>query len=243
MDFFDILIYVSIIFFAIVGFNNGFFKSIINIIGFIVSLFVTHILRATVAELLIVNLPFLDVGSFLKTAPALNILLYQLLAFILLFVIAELVYNLLISILGLSDLALRLGVKTGIVSKILGIFSGVIEGVLIIFLCVFILSQPFIKLNISDNSTVAKDILKRIPFVSDWNSDFINVFDGIQELTDSETITNANVLTLFLNEKMVTKDTVKKLLELHKINSDEDIEKLVNDNANVNNNNENTNES
>lgn len=227
MDFIDIAIYVSIVFFAIVGFNNGFFKSAINIIGFIVSLYITFILRDTVAELFMLNLPFFEFGKLLSTAPALNILLYHAFAFIILFIAAELMYNVLISVLGLSDKATGLDVRVRLLSKILGVVSGLVEGVIIVFIVIFIFRQPFVKLNIIDNSQVAKDFLKSTPLLSDWNRDFINVFDGLDELTETESITNANVITLLLNQNMLKKDTLKELLETHKIKNDEDIKQII----------------
>ena len=227
MDFIDIAIYVSIVFFAIVGYNNGFFRSLLNIFGFIASLYITFILRDTIAEIFMLNLPFLEFGSLLKMAPALNVLLYHTLAFIILFAIAELLFNVLVSVLGLGDKALSLDVKARFLSKILGILTGLVEGVIIVFLVIIVLRQPFVRLNIVDNSSVAKDVLKLTPLLSDWNRDIVNVLDGVDELTETESITNANVITLLLDQNMLKKDTLKELLLAHKIKNDEEIMKII----------------
>ena len=231
MDFIDILIIITLIFFAIVGFNNGVFKSLLNIIGFLITFYVAFLLKNTVANFMILNLPFMKFGSLLKAVPSLNILLYQIISLILLVTFAELLFNVVVSVLGLSDKLLKLTVKLRVPAKILGIFSGVVEGYMIIFLCVFVLSQPFINLNIVNKSGIAHDMLRKTPLLSDWNRDFINVFDGLDEIIgdNNSNLNDVNVSKLLLDEKMISKESFSRILELRKLdNTNEELKKLAN---------------
>ena len=231
MNFIDITIIVALVFFAIVGFNNGVFKSLLNIIGFLITFYVAYLLKNTIANLLILNLPFMKFGTLLGSVPSLNILLYQILSLILLVTFAELLFNVIVSVLGLGDKLLKLTVKFRLPAKILGIFSGVVEGYMIIFLCAFVLSQPFIGLRAIVDSKISHDMLRNTPLLSDWNRDFINVFDGLDELMadNNSKLNDVNVSQLLLNENMISKESFGRILELRKLdNTNEELKKLAN---------------
>lgn len=223
MNFIDLFIIIVIIFFAIVGFNHGFFKSILNIIGFVGAFYVTFLLKNVVAELAIMNLPFLKINSLFRTCPSINILFYHLLVFIFLFTMTELLYNVIVSIFGLNEMALTLNTKLRLPSKILGIFSGLIEGVIIVFLAIFVLKQPFIRLKIVDDSDVANYFLKNTPLLSNWNRDYINMFDKITELIKKEKMNDYEIALFSLEENMITNENLEKLVELRKINNNDNM--------------------
>ena len=219
MKIYDIAILVILILFALKGFKDGFFKTIVSFAGFLIITILAYNLKNIVGDFLVLNFPFFHFNTFLGGASVLNIILYQGIAFILMFLILEIIYKIVLSITGILEKVLKLTIILGIPSKILGLIFGLLEGYIIVYLVLFFLAQPFVTFNIKDNSNWMNPILEKTPILSKYGEKGLEVFN---ELKDLSNIDDTNELDLrmseiVLKEKVISKKVFIKLVDKEKI--------------------------
>ena len=81
MNLLDIFVIIFILLGALVGFKRGFTKELTEAVGFIVIVILAYIFKNPLSVFFYEHMPFLNVG-FLKGAEVLNILMYEILAFL-----------------------------------------------------------------------------------------------------------------------------------------------------------------
>ncbi len=229
MNFLDIIIVIVLILFAILGFNRGVFQSLIILLGFIIVIFTSYTLKNYIGDIFVLNLPFISFGNFFNGVSSLNIIMYQAFAFIIMLIIFGLIYKFLITISGIFEKILRITVILGIPSKILGLFVGFIEGYIIVYLSLFILSQPFLQLDMSNESKYAEKILNNSPVISNFAENSLRLVNKVTDITkieDKEAM-DLKIAKLILDEKVTSKEVMQKLIEKGKLKG-EDIKELVN---------------
>lgn len=224
MNITDILIIVFILLGAVVGFKRGFTSSLVNFIGVILVAVIAYFLKNPVGDFLMSFCPFFDFGGIIKGVTVLNIAVYQIIAFILVFSILMIGLKLLLMATGILETILKFTIVLGIPSKILGAIVGLIENYIIVFFVLYLLSMPnFLEVGFIKESKYREPILKNTPILSGVAESTLEVLDEFKGLTDKyEQSENSNefnleTLDLFLKYRVVTVDTVKNLVESGKI--------------------------
>lgn len=222
MRIYDIAIILIIFLFALKGFKDGFFKTFVEFFGFLIITILAYNLKDLVGDFLVLNLPFFHFNSFFGGASVLNIVLYQGIAFILMFLLLEIIYKIVLNVTGVFEKLLKLTVVLSIPSKILGFVFGLFEGYIFVYLLLFFLSQPFISFNLKDNCNLMDPILKNTPVLSKYGEKGVEVFNELKALSDIE---NTNELDykmadIVLKEKVISKKTFQKLIDDEKIKID-----------------------
>lgn len=230
MNFVDILIIIILILFALMGFNNGLIKSLIILLGFIVVIFVSYALKNFIGDFLVINLPFFVFGHFLQGATALNVILYQAIAFIILLVIFGFAYRFLVTVSGIFEKILRVTIILGIPSKIGGLIVGFIEGYIVVYLALFVLTQPFLHIDILEQSSFTNKIVNNSPIISNFAEGSLRVFNKIKDITtmQDQSEMNKKIVELILDENVTSKETMQKLVEKKKIVGEEVIDLINN---------------
>ena len=123
----DAIIILLILMGGIVGYKNGFIKEGMQFVGMLFIVIVSFLLKDSLMVLLYENLPFFNFFGFIKGISAINILFYQLIAFLIIFLALTFILKVLIVITGFIEWMLKLTVFLKIPSKILGIFVGILE--------------------------------------------------------------------------------------------------------------------
>ena len=233
MNIIDILIILFIILGAFVGFRRGFTKSLVNFIGVVLVVIIAYFLKNPVSEFLMSFCPFFNFGGLVKGVTVLNIAVYEIIAFILVFSLLMIGLKALLFATGIFETILKFTIVLGIPSKILGAIVGIIENYIIVFFVLYLLSMPnFVDVDFVKDSKYREPILKNTPLLSNIADSSLRVLDEFKGLADKYTQTensndfNLETLDLFLKYKVVTVDTVKKLDESGKI-SIEGIEKVI----------------
>ena len=85
MNIIDIIAILIIVLFAYLGKKKGFVKSIVSFLGLILVFIISFIMKNPIADWLSLNLPFFNFTGSFKGATILNVIIYQLIAFILVF--------------------------------------------------------------------------------------------------------------------------------------------------------------
>lgn len=221
----DILTLLIIILFGVIGFSRGFFKQTFSTIGFIIIVVLAWYIKSPIGDFMCTYLPFFKFGGSLSGAASLNIILYQLIAFIITVALLEGIFHFILKITGLLEKILKLTIVLGLVSKIFGLILGLIEGFIIVFIALFFLKQPAFNISQFKDSDLANNILDSTPILSNISSEFVDTFDDIYTLTndyinqklDSNEM-NYKAIEVMLDKKVVKTDLISKLVKKEKIN-------------------------
>lgn len=229
MNIVDILIIIFIILSGIVGAKRGVFKELVICLGTILIFYLAYMFKDPLGNFFLLRLPMFDFPNLFKGVVTLNILVYQLLSFILVLSVLLIIFNILLSITGLFEKILRITIILGIPSKILGFIVGLIEGYVITFVILFFLTQPAFSFNLFMNSRYANKIMTSSPVLTDITQNTVTLIQNIYELKDEKNVLELNKKTLdmMLDKKVVSYDTAKELHEKGKITF-EGIEEVLN---------------
>ena len=85
MNIVDILIVIFVLLGAFVGAKQGFTKALVSFLGIIIVVVIAYFLKNPVSELLMSVGPFFNFGGIIKGVTVLNIAVYEIIAFVLVF--------------------------------------------------------------------------------------------------------------------------------------------------------------
>lgn len=220
----DAFIIGIILIFGVGGLKNGFFKQTVITIGTILLFVVSYYLKDFVADFLSYNLPFFDFGGDMMGLVSLNIIMYQLIGFILVFVVLSIVFGIIVKITGIFEKILKFTIILGIPSKILGFLLGLVEGYVVVFIALFFLHQPIVDVKVLGESKFMDPILSSSPVLSNVVSDTNDVISEVYVLVDDylkdKDVHKFNVKSIdtMLKYKVIDVDYIDKLIEKDKIN-------------------------
>ena len=220
----DVIVILIILAGAVVGYKSGFTKQIISFFGFIIVIILSYLLKNYISELMYQYFPFFDFGGVFKGVTVLNILIYEVIAFFIVFSILMIVFKLVLFISKIFETLLKFTIVLGIPSKLLGALVGMVEYYIIAFFALYILTLPIFAIEGMENSKFKDPILKNTPVLSHYTKDGLQVYEEFNELKDKYEVEqnvdefNLEALDLFLKYKVITKDSVSKLVESKKLN-------------------------
>ena len=219
----DAIIIGIILIFGVGGLKNGFFKQSVITIGTILLFVISYYLKDYVADFLSYNLPFFNFGGSFSGLVSLNIIMYQLIGFILVFIILSVILGIIVKITGIFEKILKFTIVLGIPSKILGFIVGLIEGYVAVFILLFFLHQPIVNIGILGESKFMNPILSLSPILSDVVSDTNDVVGEVYVLVDEylkdKDIHKFNVKSIdaMLKYRVIDVEYMDKLIEKDKI--------------------------
>ncbi|MDD3187297.1 MAG: CvpA family protein [Bacilli bacterium] len=211
---------------AVLGFKRGFTRQVAQGLGFIAVIIIAFILKNPLSELMYQNLPFFDFGGILKGVTIVNILLYEVIAFLIVLALASILLKLVIFATSVFEKILNMTIILGIPSKILGAVAGVLEYYVIVFMILFVISLPMFNYDFINGSKYKDTILNNTPILTNISQDTINVYNEFSDLKDkyqdstSSTEFNKEAIELFLKYKVISVESVEKLAEKGKLNID-----------------------
>lgn len=223
MYLFDIIIIMFLLIFAVVGFKNGFFKQTVKTVGVILIFVFAFYFKDHVADFLSYTLPFIKFKGSIAGLSSLNIILYQLIAFLVLLGLFSIAFQILLKISGLIEKALNFTIILGIPSKLLGMVVGLIEGYVILFIILFVLNMTSFNSQLISESSLRPKILTSSPVLSNVVKDATNTVTEIYDFVDvyvkdkDSDKFNYNAIDTMLKNKVITPEYVEKLVKKRKI--------------------------
>lgn len=224
MNIVDLIIIIFILFGAVLGFKRGFTKSLVSALGFIATIILAFLLKNPVSVMLYENLPFFKFGGVLKGVTVLNIALYEILAFVIVLGILNIVLKVLMLATSIFEKVLNATIILGIPSKILGAVVGLIEFFIISFAALYVLSLPVLNLDVLNESKLKGKILDNTPILSSFVDSSTKVIDEFASIKNKYNDNNSNaeqfnkeVLDLFLKYDVVKVESIDKLVEKDKL--------------------------
>lgn len=214
----DVVIILFLLMGAVVGFKKGVIKSIVSFVGTILVLILSFTLKNPLSVFLYTYLPFLNVGI-----AVLNILIYEGIAFLILFVLFSSILRIIIKISGIIETLLKFTIILGIPSKILGAIFGFLEMYIFTFVVLFLLAQFNVHNSLITDSKVANFILGKTPFVSSAMDESYKAIKEVVNLNKNYTTNqdkdklNQDGLDILLKYKVLSVENANKLIEKKKI--------------------------
>lgn len=222
----DIIIVVFIFIGGALGWKRGVIKTSCSALGIVLITILSFIFKNPLSVILYENLPFFKFGGLFKGVTVLNIALYELIAFLIVFFVLMIVWRLVMFASGIVQKIIDMTIILGLPSKILGFLIGLVEYYLIAFIVIYILVLPIFSVKEVVDSRYANIILKKTPFVSSVlgeKMEFLDEFVSLKEKyknTDSATQFNYDTLDLFLKYDIIDINSAKKLREKNKLKID-----------------------
>lgn len=219
----DIGIIIFILFGAVLGLKRGFTKELVEAVGFIVVIVLAYFIKNPLSVWMYEHLPFFKIG-ILKGAEILNILIYEMLAFILCIAILAVLLRILLLATTIFEKILNATIVLGIPSKIAGAVVGLIHHFLFVFIILYVLTLTCFNVDFIRQSKLREKIVNNTPVLSGLvdksvgiMNEFVSLKDKYEDKEISESVFNYQAIELFLKYKIITPDAVEKLIEKGKI--------------------------
>ncbi len=217
----DSIIILFLLMGAIVGFKRGVIKSATMFIGAILVIFLSYSLKNPVSKILYSFLPFFNFAGDFEGLTVLNIVIYEALAFVLVYIVLMSILQLIIKVTGGIETILKFTIVLGIPSKMMGALFGLCETFLFVFVALFLLSQIPTTNEFVRSSTLGEKILNSSPVISGITQEYYRAFEEIISLKDQNLQNkdeyNRRSLDILLKYDIVKKDAVKDLLDKKKL--------------------------
>lgn len=218
----DAIILLVILLGGVIGFKEGVIKRLTSVIGLVVVVILSFMLKNFVSVLFYENLPFFNLWGIFKGIQVVNIIFYEVLAFVIVSSVLMLIYRVLLMITGIVEKILKATIILSIPSKILGFFVGLIENYIWVYIVLFILTLPVFNINEIYNSKAAMFILKETPVLSKYTGKTVEIYQEIYDVIDnkgnkSTEEVNKEALDVMLKYEIVTVESTDKLIEKNKI--------------------------
>lgn len=222
MNIIDIVVILVILMSGIVGFKRGVFKELVMTVGFLIVFIISFKLKNPLAEWLCLHLPFFNFGNVFNNISIINVIFYQIIAFIIIFSLIMIIFNIVLTITNIFEKILKFTIILGIPSKILGLLVGLIEGYIIAFIIMFFFTQPMFG-NITQTSKLKDHILNSTPIltpvVKEMNDTVVDVYN-LKNSTDDSKQLEKDITKVLLEHKIVEPNYIDKLIKANKINID-----------------------
>lgn len=218
----DAIILLLILLGGIVGFKEGAIKKLTSVVGLVLVVVLSFMLKNKISFYFYENLPFLDLWGVFKGIQVLNVVFYEVLAFLIIASVLMLIYRILLGITGLIEKVLKATVILSIPSKLLGFVVGMIESYIWVYVVLFILTLPVINLKEVYTSKVANYIMTETPYLSKYTNKTVEVYSNLYEIIDkrdnkSNEQINEEAMELMLNYDIITVESAEKLIKRNKV--------------------------
>lgn len=223
----DAIIILIILLGGVIGFKEGIIKKLTSVIGLILVVILSFTLKNYLSIIFYENLPFFDLWGAFKGIQVLNIIFYEMLAFLIIASVLTLVYRLLLGVSGLIEKILKATVILSIPSKILGFFAGLLENYIWVYLFLFVLTLPVINIKEIRESNLATSILEKTPILSKYTNKTLTIYNDLYNIIDNkENKTNEQVnesaMDLMLKYEIITPSSARKLIDKNKVSVSDD---------------------
>ena len=217
----DAIIIILLLFGAVFGFRAGVIKSAVSFLGTLLIIVLAFQLKNPISEFLYMHLPFFIFSGELAGVTVFNVLIYEGIAFLIVFAILEILLKVVVIASGILESILRLTIVFGLFSKILGLFFGFIEYYVIIFAGLFMLNCFSNTAFLIKDSSLATSILNNTPILTEQFKEPKAAIDEILSLSttykNDKDGYNAKAFEILIKYNVISKDQAEKLISKKKI--------------------------
>lgn len=218
----DIILLVFLALGTYMGYRKGLIKTAVQLIGLIAIIIISYALRTPLTEFMIDNLPFVNFAGF-EGLTALNILVYNVIAFLIIFILLYCLLSIVIALTGFIDTLLKLTVIWVLPSKIGGALLGFIEAWVFLLLVLFVAGSFNVTANYVQDSTVSRVMIDHTPvvgrFLSGVTQSAKEIYAEIKTTSDSKSTQELNLklLQIQISYRLISKEKAQELVDTGKI--------------------------
>ena len=225
MNIIDALVILIIIISAIIGFKRGFIHSTVSIVGTILVIVLSFTFKNYVSIILYENLPFFKFSGFFKNISVINILVYEVIAFLIVAIVLGILLKIIVKVSKFIEKIFKATIILSIPSKIAGALVGIVEGYIICFVFLYLFSLPVFNIVEMKDSKYRDSILNETPILTSLTDEalvMIKDYEILREHYNGENADEFNLesLDLFLKYNIVSIESIDKLVENKKIQID-----------------------
>lgn len=234
MNIFDIGIIVILLICALVGWKKGVLKEVVSLVGLIVIFIVAYTFKEEIGNTLCKYLPFFSFEGNLKGLVSINILIYQMIGFFLIYSVLFAVYQIILKISGIFQKLINWTLILALPSKLGGALIGLVEGYLIVFALLLVAIIPLKNHELIKESKLSNFIVFKTPIVSNYTSNITDTVTDTYKLVDdlvSKKLTtneaNLQIIDTMIEYDVVSKKTVEQLVVLDKLKEVKGLDKVL----------------
>ncbi len=227
---FSVVIVLLILLCGVLGSKRGILKEIVVIVGTIAVFILAFFLKDYVASLFCQYLPFFNFKIPLGNLISLNIIFYQLLAFLILVIVFRLILQILIDVTGIFSKIINATIILALPNKLLGFIVGLIEGYILMFIILNVIAIPMSGSKLFMESSVRKYIVNSTPVLKDTIGGLNYAIEDVLSL-NSENNQNDNdlkVIDIMLKYKTVSIEFIDTVKETGKLDSITGLDNVIN---------------
>ncbi len=229
MNIVDVVIILCIALVGVIGLKRGIIKEAVVLVGTIIVVAIAFWLKDPFAAFLCDHLPFFHLRSNLGGLVSLNIILYQLVAFLLLVILLLFILRVLIRISGFLSKIVNATIILAFPNKILGLLLGLVEGYVLVFIALNIIAVPLGDNNLFIDSSVRQFIMNESPILKDQFGGINHALEDIMtmEKSDNQNENDLKVIDTILKYKVVSVDFIDDVKATGKIDSIEGVDAII----------------
>lgn len=233
LNVFDIAIISVLLLGIIIGFKNGVIKEIVALIGIILVFVISFQLKNPLGNIFCLFLPFFKFSGIIEGLSTLNILIYQTIAFTLIFSMLLTVYAILLKLSSIIQKIVNITIILILPSKLLGGLISFIKTYIVLVAVFLVLMIPLGNTELFKESSLVQILLYKTPIISEYTKKFVMPINEIYTITKDiktkdKNEVNKEVLDIMLKYDVVNKKTIENLIKLKKLNDVKNIEEIIN---------------
>ena len=218
----DVIIVLVLLIGIYTGYKRGFLESAIRFIGICAAFVISFLFKNPISVYLYKHLPFFKIEGMFKGVSVINILIYEVIAFIILFTVCLIVLKIVAKLTGLVDKALSFIFLIGLPNKLLGAIVGFLGSYFLLYFVgiAFIIGSSMYGFEMKKSFV---NTVVETPILEKTFGDSMKALDEIASMAkDYEDVEekdeyNYKSLEILLKYKIVTADNVEYLKDNKKI--------------------------
>ena len=234
MNILDIVIVLILIMCAIIGFKRGAIKEIVSLVGIIVVFIVSFSLKGVLGNVLCKWLPFFNFAGNLEGGTVRNNLLYQKIAFLIIYSLLFSIYMIVMKISGVVQKLVHMTVILWLPSKIIGAVVAFITGYVMVFVVLLALLIPLKDTDMFKESKFANYVVYDTPILAGSAENISRSINEVYTLGEdlskgdiSKNEANLETMDILLKYKIVSPKTAKELVALDKLDGISGLDSVI----------------
>ena len=227
---FSVVIVLLILLCGVLGSKRGILKELVVIVGTIVVFAIAFFLKDPLASFFCTYLPFFNFKIPLGNLVSLNIIFYQLIAFLLIVIVLRLILQILIDVTGIFSKIINATIILALPNKLLGFVVGLLEGYILMFIILNVVAIPMSGSELFMSSGVRQFIVNDTPVLKDCLGGLNYAIDDVLSLSsnDDRNTNDLKVIDIMLKYKVVSTDFMNKVKETGKLDEISGLDNIIN---------------
>ena len=216
---FSVVIVLLILLCGVLGSKRGILKELVIIVGTIVVFAIAFFLKDPIASFFCTYLPFFNFRIPLGNLISLNIIFYQLIAFLLVVIVLRLILQILIDVTGIFSKIINATIILALPNKLLGFVVGLLEGYILMFIILNVIAIPMSGSELFMDSSVRKFIVNDTPVLKDSIGGLNYAIEDVLSLSskDDRNTNDLKVIDIMLKYKTVSVEFMDNVKETGKL--------------------------